>query len=285
MKKLIPILLFSVLATAGSHAETPGSEAGKSGQSTGPGIPVRIVSLCFAPGKSLEEIAEIVDAEGTKGVDLVCLPEAWRGQTVPETLDGETITSMAKLAKKHQCYIVSPIDRREGDLRLNSSVLIDRSGKVVCVYDKVFPYWSEFDIDPPVAPAQRDVQVYDADFGRIGFSICYDAKFPEVFQRLRDKRAELVVWSSAYSGYTELCAFALQHHYYIVTSTYTRDCVVYDKTGALLLDETGEGDITVARFTLDMDRRIFHYNFNRDKREKLLRGRGGRHHAGRRHAP
>ena len=236
----------------------------------GVGKPVRIVSLSFKTA-SLDRIAGIVDAEGQKGVDLVSLPEAWRGSDVVETLTGPTITTMAQLARKHHCYVVCPLYRLAEGRRLNSSVLIDRTGAVAAVYDKVFPYWTEFDLQPPALAGQHDVAVYAADFGKIGFAICYDAKFPEVFQRLRDKGAELVVWASAYSGFTELQAFALLHHYPIVTSTQTGDVIAYDMTGALLLDEKGEGDVTVSRFTLDMDRMIYHYNFNLDKRDRLLR--------------
>lgn len=235
----------------------------------GLGKPVRVVSLSFKSA-SLETIAAVVDAEGAKGVDLVVLPEAWRGNDVVEALDGPTITTLARLAGKHRCYVVCPIYRGADGNRLNSSVLIDRTGSVVSVYDKVYPYWNEFDLKPPALPGQGDVEVYDTDFGRIGFAICFDAKFPEVFQRLRDKGAELVVWPSAYSGFTELQAFALLHHYYIVTSTLTGDSIVYDITGALASDERGTGELTVARFTLDMDRTIYHYNFNLDKRARLL---------------
>jgi predicted amidohydrolase len=234
------------------------------------GKPVRIVSLSFKIA-SLDRIAGIVDAEGQKGVDLVVLPEAWRGADVVEPLSGPTITTMSQLARKHRSYIVSPIYRPTPGGRLNSSVLIDRTGTVVSVYDKVFPYWTEFDLQPAALPGREDVPVYEADFGKIGLAICYDAKFPEVFQRLRDKGAELVVWGSAYSGFTELQAFALLHHYTIVTSTLTGDSVVYDITGALLRDDKGTGDVTVSRFTLDMDRMIYHYNFNLDKRDRLLR--------------
>ena len=234
------------------------------------GKPVRIVSLSFKSA-SLDRIAGLVDAEGRKGVDLVVLPEAWRGKDVVETLSDSTITTMSQLARKHRSYVVCPIYRRAPGGRLNSSVLIDRTGAVVSVYDKVFPYWTEFDLQPPAVPGREDVPVYEADFGRVGLAICYDAKFPEVFQRLRDKGAELVVWSSAYSGFSELQAFALLHHYAIVTSTLTGDSVVYDITGALLRDDKGAGDVTISRFTLDMDRMIYHYNFNLDKRDRLLR--------------
>ena len=109
------------------------------------GRPVRVVSLSFN-SKSLAVIADVVDREGAKGVDLIILPETWRGQEdSPESLDGPTVTTMAALAKKHSTYLVCPIDRRDGTHRLNTAVLIDRAGSISGVYDKVYPYWSEFD--------------------------------------------------------------------------------------------------------------------------------------------
>jgi predicted amidohydrolase len=240
----------------------------------GVGKPVRVVSLSFKSA-SLEKVAAVVEAEGARGVDLVSLPEAWRGPDLVESLAGSTITTFSGLARKHHCYVVCPIYREEGGTRLNSTVLIDRTGAVAAVYDKVFPYWNEFDMSPATLPGRGDAVVYEADFGRIGLATCFDAKFPEVFQRLREKGAELVVWASAYSGFTELQAFALLHHYYILTSTLTGDVVAYDITGAQLLDQKGPGEITVARLTLDMDRTIYHYNFNVERRARLLAERAG----------
>jgi predicted amidohydrolase len=253
-------------------AASPAAAAGQVAPAAqpAPGRPVRVVSLCFKAGATLETVAGIVDAEGARGADLVCLPEAWRGNDVLEPLTGPTVGAMSQLARKHRCYVVCPIYKQEDGRRFNSTVLIDRTGAVAAVYDKIFPYWNEFDLKPPAVPGQGDVVVRDTDFGKVGLATCYDAKFPEVFQRLRDAGAELVVWSSAYSGFTELQAFSLLHHYYIVTSTLTGDSVVYDITGALLRDERGTGPVTVSRFTLDMDRTIYHYNFNLEKRARLL---------------
>ena len=258
-----------LLAVTAAASVTVSSQRALAAQ-PGVGKPVRIVSLSFR-NASLERIAGLVDAEAGRGVDLVSLPEAWRGSDVVETLSGPTITTMAQLARKHHCYVVCPIYRLSEGKRLNSSVLIDRAGSVAGVYDKVFPYWNEFEMQPPALPGQQDEAVFETDFGKLGLAICYDAKFPEVFQRLRDRGAELVVWTSAYSGFTELQAFALLHHYPILTSTQTGDVIAWDMTGALLLDEKGKGDVTVSRFTLDMDRTIYHYNFNLEKRDRLLR--------------
>src|SRR5436189_731380 len=65
------------------------------------GRPVRLVSLSFN-GKSLDEIAQVVEREAAAGADLILLPETWRGQKdSPETLSGPTISTMAALARKH----------------------------------------------------------------------------------------------------------------------------------------------------------------------------------------
>ena len=234
------------------------------------GRPVRVISLSFRD-RPLAEIVEQVDREGSRGADLIALPETWRGQRgdTRETLDGPTVTAMAALARKHASYIVCPIDRQDGPRRRNTAVLIDRKGQVVLTYYKVYPYWSEFDLRPAVNPG-RDVPVHQADFGRVGLAICFDVNFPEVWQRLADQGAELVIWPSAYSAGSSLMAHAINHHFYIVTATLLSDCLVYDITGRLLLDERSKG-VHISRITLDLDRGIYHQNFNIAKRDRLLR--------------
>ncbi len=238
------------------------------------GHPVRILSLCFRQRtQSVETICQLIDREAAKGIDLVCLPEAWTGLG-PESIEGPTVTSMAALARKHHTYIVCPMIIKRDAFNYNTAVLIDREGTIAGAYDKVFPYWSELEGAHPVRPSQNDAPVFDTDFGKLGMAICFDAKFPEVFQRLRDQGADLVVWASAYSGFTELQAYATLHHYYIVTSTWTGDCLVYDVTGHNILDRRDRKDITAAYIELDMDRQIFHYNFNQDRLKKLLEEHG-----------
>lgn len=234
-----------------------------------PGRPVRIVSISFCE-KPLAQISRIVDAEGARGTDLIILPETWTGQVghTPEGLDGPTVAAMAELARKHSTYIICPIDRQDGARRVNSAVLLGRQGQVAGVYDKVYPYWSEFDVVPSVEVG-LDAPVFETDFGRLGMAICFDANFPEVWQRLADQGAELVAWPSAYSAGTTLQAYALIHHFYIVSATGERDCIVYDITGEELLYEESDG-INVSRITLDLDRGIYHQNFNLEKRDVLL---------------
>jgi predicted amidohydrolase len=239
------------------------------------GRPVRITSLGFPNGSSLDEIADNVDKAGSARVDVIALPELCRGQNdkSEEDLQGPTVTAMAALAKKHQTYIVCPIDRRKGSLRLNTVVLLDRRGQVTCTYDKIFPYWSEYDVHPPVHVGE-DAQVYSADFGLLGFATCFDVNFPEVWKRLADKGVEVVIWPSAYSAGTSLQAHAINHHFYIVSVTQNSDCLAYDITGQKLFYKKSE-KLNVATVTLDLDRGIYHENFNIAKRDKLLKEHPG----------
>ena len=116
--------------------------------------------------------------------------------------------------------------------------------------------------------------MFNTDFGKLGLAICFDVNFPEVWQRLADGGAELVLWCSAYSAGAQLGAYALLHHFYVVTATHTGDCQVYDLTGERVLDERGDG-LHASRITLDLDRGIYHQNFNIEKRDKLLREHAG----------
>jgi predicted amidohydrolase len=238
----------------------------------GVGRPVRVTSIGFKGGcLPLEKMASLVDEEGTRGTDVILLPELARGldDASEEPLHGPTITAMSGLAKKHKTYIACPIDRKDGSRRLNSVVFLDRSGMVTSIYDKAFPYWNEYDVKPPINPGEAS-RVHQADFGRIGFATCFDANFPEVWKGLADNGAEIVVWPSAYSAGRSLQAHAINHHYYIVSSSWTPDCIVYDITGERMVYETAAKDVNISRVTLDLDRVIFHENFNLDKRDKLL---------------
>jgi hypothetical protein len=254
------------------------------------GRPVRIVSIGFHPPdigsppqvRSLDEIAGLVDKEGARGTDLIALPEVCRNQNEKsqETLEGPTITTLARLAQKHQTYIVCPIDRIEGKRRYNSAVLLDRKGQVASIYNKLYPVWQEeCMVQPPQRPVLpgEGVTVYQADFGRIGFAICFDVNWNALWERMSSLGAELVVWPSAYSGGRSLQAWATTYNYYIVSATWVPDCRVFDIDGEQLLHEQnnqGNG-VNIARITLDLDRGIFHMDLNcPEKRDKLLKEHG-----------
>jgi len=263
-------------AEAGSAVEEPQEAASGASTTDGIGRPVRAVSIGFQPGPTLEHIVGLVDKEGARGADLISLPETFRGQNDRslETLDGPTITALAPLAEKHRTYIVAPIDRKDGDRRLNSAVVLDRRGRIAGVYDKMYPFWVE-EFPRHVQPGQN-VTVISTDFGRLGIAICFDVNWAPLWQRLSDFGAEIVIWPSAYSAGRTLQARAIDYSYYIMSATHTPDCLVYDIDGEQLLHEKGNlGDFNISRFTFDLDRCVFHQDLNRPgKIGRLLKEHG-----------
>jgi len=226
--------------------------------------PVRIVSIAF---KAQEDPAfmETLEQEARRGVDLIVLTETWADKRL-FTPDEPFFKPLAELAKQYHTYIVSPVYRLKEAQIFNTAIVYNRQGKIIGMYDKVQPVLS----DPPgrggegwqvqskhmtVLPGS-EAPVFDTDFGRIGLAICFDAQFPEVWQRLANNGAELVLFSSAYSAGRSLGAYATLHHYYVVSATWRKECQVYDITGDQLLDER-KG---ISRMVLDMGRIMCHNN-------------------------
>jgi hypothetical protein len=232
------------------------------------GRPVKISCISF-PAMELEQAAALLRQEAAFATDLAVLPEYWHGHEQPEPLDGPTIHAIAEAARACRMYVVCPMDRLDDHgRRLNSAVLIDRQGQPAGVYDKHFPYWDELGFQPPVLPGAA-IPVFETDFGRLGLATCFDMNFPEVWKNLADQGAELVAWTSEVSGGLSLQAQAIANHFYIVTADKSCDCSVFDITGQQILYERTP-DLNVSRFTLDLDRGIYHYNFNLQKRARLL---------------
>src|SRR5262245_37859107 len=108
---------FAGLAHAARTEVTTGGDgdtAPKIGLKDTVGRPVRITSISFANDLPLEEVVTYVDKAGAAHADVIALPETCRGQkeNTQEDLDGPTLKAMAALAKKHNTYILCPIDRR-----------------------------------------------------------------------------------------------------------------------------------------------------------------------------
>jgi hypothetical protein len=234
-----------------------------------------IVSIGFRQ-KTMPEIYDLVRAEAQVGSDVIVLSEACLGDDVVVSLDGPEVAQISQLAACYGTYIVFSVFRVGGPTgRVNSAIMFDRTGKIVGIYDKVFPYWSEFDLKPPASPGE-DAPVIETDFGKVGMAICFDANFPEVFKRLSLGGAELVLWPSAYSAGMSLQAHAINYNFIIVTATMVPDCLVYDITGLETYYQKGsQGGVNISRVTVDLDRCIFHENFNMSGRERLLKEHAG----------
>jgi len=234
-----------------------------------PGRQVKVSAICIGFGgehdAKLKLALEHLHVAGRNGVDIACLPEEFAG-TKAEPVPGPTTNAVAELARQYHMYVICPIREQAGDREYNTAVLLDRQGRVAGYYRKVFVFWGE-----KVHCSTEGVKVFETDFGRIGILTCFDLNYPELWQRCDDLDAEIVFWPSAYGGGSPLHAFAILYHYYLVP------------VGAgNIMDITGQPVAPVEKplakqfiATLDLDRCFAHYDFNRQKVEKMLKEHAG----------
>lgn len=231
---------------------------------------IRVMSISHKTGGD-GRVLKLLRTHLHPGLDLVLLPETCVGESAgPVSLDAEIVRQVRALSKQYRVNLVFPLYTcgAHGE-RINSALVINREGEIAGQYRKTYPYWSEFDLTPPCAVTPPGDCVVALDFGRLGLAVCFDANFPAVWQRLADEGAELVAWCSAYSAGSQLTAHALNHHYAIVTCTLVPDCAVIDIDGREVFYRAG-GDVCVCENVLDLDRCIFHENYNDEKVVRLV---------------
>jgi hypothetical protein len=125
-----------------------------------------------------------------------------------------------------------------------------------------------------VVPGRGPIPVFVTDFGCIAIQICFDINWPEGWREARAAGAEIVFWPSAYEGGWPLRALAFDNQFFIVASTSTPTSWIVDITGDVLATTGLRHDWAVA--TIDLEKKLFHVNFNDEKIDLIVRHYGDR---------
>jgi predicted amidohydrolase len=158
----------------------------------------------------------------TEGAQLVVLPECFsflgrrEGDKLPiaETVEGTgpIMSTLRELATKHGVWIVGggtpeliPDDPKR---TFNTAVVVDPAGALAARYRKIHL----FDVDIPGGATLREsdataagdeLLVVNIHGAPVGFSICYDVRFPELYRTLvKDHGAEVLLVPAAFTAHT-----------------------------------------------------------------------------------
>lgn len=184
--------------------------------------------------------------------DIICLPEtvntSWVSETktLEEVAEDENnpgpVTSMlAEVARKQNCYVVCPILTKKDGRFYNSSILLNRQGKIEGVFHKIHPTSTEcvpetYYKGGGLTPGPLHPPVFKTDFGTIGLQICMDAYWFENWRLLKEDGAEAVFFASQASFKNLLSHYAWLNHYYIISGT-GEDSRIFDITGELITSD------------------------------------------------
>jgi predicted amidohydrolase len=209
-----------------------------------------------------------------EGLDLVVLPEfalmRETGTTAREqavTLSGEVLDVMSERARRYRTWLVVPLVlREEGESERisNAAALFDRDGAVAGIFRKVNPMLDAQNLLEGGVTPGSSYPVFECDFGRLGILICWDMTDEEGWSALASAGAELVVVPSASPQTLRPMAHALQHGYYVMTSTPRNNASLFDPIGQTKTQITAPG-VLVDR--IDLSYAILHWT------ERLQGGR------------
>jgi deaminated glutathione amidase len=156
---------------------------------------------------NLESAERLVAQAAATGADVVVLPEKWNGigdaafyHESAEPLDGGgSVTAMSSWARTHGITLVggSIVELREGrEKRSNTSVVFDSDGQIVATYRKIHLFdvevggvvYRESESEEP----GEEAVVAEVEDWKLGLSVCYDVRFPELYRILALEGAQLV---------------------------------------------------------------------------------------------
>lgn len=169
--------------------------------------------------ENLDQARQLIDIAVTRGAGMVVLPENFaimpatesqRLQAAEPEGRGEIQEFLQDQAKFHHIWVVGgtlPIKTSDPERVRSSCCVYDTEGRRVARYDKVHL----FDVNLTngesylesayIEPGDRSV-VANTPFGSVGLTICYDVRFPELYRKLVEAGARLLLVPSAFTKST-----------------------------------------------------------------------------------
>ncbi len=165
-----------------------------------PAFKVAAVQMVSGPvvAENLAAAGDLVAEAVAKGARLVALPEYFclmgnrdRDKVTVREADGDGSIQrfLSETAAKHGIWLVggtAPLATGDPERVRNSCLVFDERGKRVARYDKIHLFGfdngtEKYHEASSIEPGDRPVAV-DSPYGRLGLSVCYDVRFPELYR-------------------------------------------------------------------------------------------------------
>jgi predicted amidohydrolase len=205
--------------------------------------------------ENVRQFVELVDRAVPEKTDVILLPEGMtvagtgKGDAeVSEPVPGPTTERLGELARRKHAYVVGGIYEREAPAVYNTAVLIDRQGRLIGKYRKV--YLPREEIEAGLTPGNA-YPVFRTDFGKVGIMICWDVEYADPARALALNGAEMILMPIWDGDATLTKARAIENHVFLISSTYGDNSLVLDPNGETQAIAKDNGTIALAKVDLN----------------------------------
>ncbi|WP_461481017.1 carbon-nitrogen hydrolase family protein [Porticoccus sp.] len=183
-----------------------------------------IAAIQMTSGGSLQanlaQAAELIDQAVQQGAELLVLPEYFAYQGCREVADiaiaerdagGPARRFLAEQARRHGIWLVGgtiPVAVEHDQRAAASCFVLNAQGEEVACYRKIHL----FDVDVEDAKGSyresddychgSEPVVVDSPLGKLGLTVCYDLRFPELYRSLAEQGAQILLVPSAFTAAT-----------------------------------------------------------------------------------
>ena len=195
------------------------SEPAKASANTGLGsVKVAGIQMASSPqvGSNLTEAERLIAIAAGQGAKIVVLPEYFCIMGIKDidkvavreaAGDGPIQRFLAKMAKQYKIWLIGgtvPIISNFPNKVRNSCLVFNDKGMQVARYDKIHLFGldlgTEHYHEENTIESGNEVVVVETPYGKIGLSICYDLRFPELYRAMGE--VDIIVVPSAFTETT-----------------------------------------------------------------------------------
>lgn len=251
----------------------------------------KVAAVQMASGPHVEpnlaEAARLIKVAVEQDAKLVVLPENFPIMGMDEqakvvareiTGEGRIQTFLAEQALRHKVWIVGgtiPMECSDPNKVYSASLVFNSDGLQVARYDKIHLFDvhlvdsdEKYEESATIVPGS-EIQVVDTPVGRLGLTVCYDLRFPELFRNLLNKDVQVISLPAAFTAQTGkahweslIRARAIENLVYVVAAAQGGyhvngrethgDSMIVDPWGRILKRLPSGAGVVVA--DLDLDR-------------------------------
>ena len=181
---------------------------------------IQMSSVIGDKNTNIEKIRTLIDKNVKPNTDLIVLPEVWTvgwacnyfKDSAEDLYSGHVTKFLSELAVKYNVNLIGgSYITKQGNELFNTSPVFNRQGNLIAYYNKshLFSYYG--DTEGEIVNNGKNPILVNIDGVRVGLSICYDIRFPELYRAYALKGVDLMVNAAAWGIKKEIPWFSMTH--------------------------------------------------------------------------